>query len=176
MQVDKTSLPGVMLVKPEVFEDFRGVYVQTYAEAQYRNAGIDVKFVEDDVSMSQKHVLRGIHGDAKTWKLVSCLFGRFYLVVVICDEGSANFGKWEGFTLSDRNRYQVLIPPNHGNGHVVLSDWAIFHYKQSHYYDPDSQFTYRWNDPKLGLWWPVKDPLVSQRDEAGYFVVPRVKK
>jgi dTDP-4-dehydrorhamnose 3,5-epimerase len=114
-------------------------------------------------------VLRGIHGDAKTWKLVSCLHGSFYLAVVNCDEKSKTFGKWVSFTLSDRNRYQVLIPPHHGNGHVVLSDWAVFHYKQSEYYNPSRQFTYRWDDPKLKIWWPVKSPVVSRRDEAGRF-------
>lgn len=170
MRIEKTSLEGVLLVKPDVFEDFRGQYVQTYAEAQYRELGILAKFVEDDISVSRRDVLRGIHGDAKTWKLVSCLHGSFYLVVVNCDEKSKTFGKWVAFTLSDRNRHQVLIPPHHGNGHVVLSDWAVFHYKQSEYYDPSRQFTYRWDDPKLQIWWPIKSPIVSRRDEAGRFV------
>ncbi len=170
MQVEKTSLEGVLLVKPDVFEDFRGQYVQTYAESQYRDLGIGTKFVEDDISVSRRNVLRGIHGDGKTWKLVSCLHGSFYLVVVNCDERSQSFGKWVSFTLSDRNRHQVLIPPHHGNGHVVLSDWAVFHYKQSEYYDPSRQFTYRWDDPRLKIWWPITSPIVSRRDEAGRFV------
>jgi dTDP-4-dehydrorhamnose 3,5-epimerase len=170
MQVEKTSLENVLLVKPDVFEDFRGQYVQTYAESQYRDLGIGAKFVEDDISASRRNVLRGIHGDGKTWKLVSCLYGSFYLVVVNCDEKSQTFGKWVSFTLSDRNRHQVLIPPQHGNGHVVLSDWAVFHYKQSEYYDPSRQFTYRWDDPRLKIWWPIKNPIVSRRDEAGRFV------
>jgi dTDP-4-dehydrorhamnose 3,5-epimerase len=170
MQVEKTTLENVLLVKPDVFEDFRGQYVQTYAESQYRDLGIGAKFVEDDISVSRRNVLRGIHGDGKTWKLVSCLYGSFYLVVVNCDEKSQTFGKWASFTLSDRNRHQVLIPPQHGNGHVVLSDWAVFHYKQSEYYDPSRQFTYRWDDPRLKIWWPIKNPIVSRRDEAGRFV------
>jgi len=170
MQVEKTSLENVLLVKPDVFEDFRGQYVQTYAESQYRDLGIGAKFVEDDISVSRRNVLRGIHGDGKTWKLVSCLYGSFYLVVVNCDEKSQTFGKWASFTLSDRNRHQVLIPPQHGNGHVVLSDWAVFQYKQSEYYDPSRQFTYRWDDPRLKIWWPIKNPIVSRRDEAGRFV------
>lgn len=170
MQVEKTSLEGVLLVKPEVFEDFRGQYVQTYAEAQYQALGIDVKFVEDDISVSRQNVLRGIHGDGRTWKLVSCLYGSFYLVVVNCDEKSSTFGKWVSFTLSDQNRHQVLIPPRHGNGHLVLSDSAIFHYKQSEYYNPSGQFTYRWDDPRLKIWWPNRNPIVSRRDEAGRFV------
>ena len=170
IQVTKTQLDGVLLIKPDAFEDFRGHYVETYNEELYHQHGITVKFVQDDISVSARHVLRGIHGDAETWKLVSCLWGKFYLVVVNCDKSSKNFGKWQSFTLSDTNRLQVLIPPHHGNGHVVLSDHAIFHYKQNTYYNPKGQFTYKWNDPQLNLWWPVKNPLLSQRDEVGRFV------
>ena len=170
MQITKTKLDGVLLLKPEVFEDFRGQYVETYNEQFCRDNGIDVKFVQDDISVSSQHVLRGIHGDAETWKLVSCMHGKFYLVVVNCDKESPNFGKWQSFVLSDVNRYQVLIPPKHGNGHVVLSETAIFHYKQNTYYNPKGQFTYIWNDPQLKIWWPIKNPLLSQRDEVGHFV------
>jgi dTDP-4-dehydrorhamnose 3,5-epimerase len=169
MQVSRTKLEGVLLVKPEVFEDFRGQYVETYNDKLYAEHGITAKFVQDDISVSSRHVLRGIHGDAETWKLVSCLYGRFYLVVVNCDKQSKSFGQWQSFVLSDANRLQVLIPPGHGNGHVVLSDQAIFHYKQSSYYNPKGQFTYKWDDADLRIWWPVKQPLVSQRDELGRF-------
>ncbi len=169
MQVSKTKLDGVLLVKPEVFEDFRGQYVETYNDKLYAEHGITAKFVQDDISVSSRHVLRGIHGDAETWKLVSCLYGKFYLVVVNCDRQSPGFGQWQSFALSDANRLQVLIPPKHGNGHVVLSDQAIFHYKQSSYYNPKGQFTYKWDDAELKIWWPVKQPLVSQRDELGRF-------
>lgn len=165
MEVKPASLEGVLLIKPPtVFEDFRGTYIETYNEQLYREAGIDITFVQDDISTSTQHVLRGIHGDQETWKLVSCLYGKFYLVVVNCDEDSKDFAKWESFVLSDRNNLQVLIPPKHGNGHVVLSDQAIFHYKQTSYYNRAGQFTYAWNDPKLNIWWPIKEPLVSQRD------------
>jgi dTDP-4-dehydrorhamnose 3,5-epimerase len=170
MQITKTKLDGVLLLKPEVFEDFRGQYVETYNEQFCRDNGIDVKFVQDDISVSSRHVLRGIHGDAETWKLVSCMHGKFYLAVVNCDKESPNFGKWQSFVLSDVNRHQVLIPPKHGNGHVVLSETAIFHYKQNTYYNPKGQFTYIWNDPQLKIWWPIKNPLLSQRDEVGHFV------
>ena len=170
MEVIKTKLKSVLLIKPDVFEDHRGEYVETYNEELYRKSGVDIHFVQDDISVSMHHVLRGIHGDAETWKLISCLYGKFYLVVANCDTGSKDFGKWQAFTLSDRNRYQVLVPPKHGNGHLVLSKRAIFHYKQSSYYNPSSQFTYKWNDPKLNIWWPIKNPILSQRDEAGHFV------
>lgn len=170
MQVRKTKLDGVLVIRPEVFEDFRGQYVETYNEEMYSRNGVTTKFVQDDISVSSRHVLRGIHGDAETWKLVSCMYGKFYLVVVNCDKESPGFGKWESFVLSDANRLQVLIPPKHGNGHVVLSDQAIFHYKQNTYYNPKGQFTYKWDDPQLKIWWPVKSPLLSQRDELGRFV------
>ena len=170
MEFNKTKLDGVLLIKPDVFEDHRGEYIETYNEELFRKKGIDVKFVQDDISVSTKHVLRGIHGDSNTWKLISCLYGTFYLMVVNCDTESENFGKWQSFVLSDRNRYQVLVPPKFGNGHLVLSDKAIFHYKQSTYYNLSGQFTYKWNDPKLNIWWPIKNPILSQRDEVGHVV------
>lgn len=166
MIVKKTQLDGVLLIEPPTnFEDFRGEYVEIYNEKLYREAGINVDFKQDDISISTKHVLRGIHGDQSTWKLVSCLQGKFYLVVVNWDETSPQYRQWQAFTLSDKNRLQVLIPPKFGNGHLVLSESAMFHYKQSTYYDRAGQFTILWNDPKLGLWWPVQNPLVSRRDE-----------
>lgn len=170
MQVTKTKMEGVLLIKPEVFEDFRGQYVETYNEELYNQHGITVKFVQDDISVSSRNVLRGVHGDAETWKLVSCHYGKFYLVVVNGDRGSKEFGKWQSFVLSDANRHQVLIPPLHGNGHLVLSELAIFHYKQNTYYNPKGQFTFRWNDPELKIWWPADNPILSQRDQLGRFV------
>jgi len=169
MKVEKTTLEGVLLIKPAVFEDHRGQYFETYNEEEYHRNGITVKFVQDDFSLSHRNVLRGIHGDAKTWKLISCLHGRFYFVVVNGDQQSPGFGRWQSFILSDVNHHQVLVPPRHGNGHLVLSETALFHYKQSTYYDPSSQFTYRWDDPRLGIWWPAKSPFLSQRDEQGHF-------
>ena len=170
MDVTTTNLAGVLLITLDVFEDFRGQYVETYNEHLYQQHGITVKFVQDDISVSSQHVLRGIHGDAATWKLISCLYGKFYLMVVNCDREAKDFGKWQAFTLSDTNRQQVLVPPKFGNGHVVLSDQAIFHYKQSTYYNPQGQFTYTWNDPQLNLWWPITNPILSRRDAVGHYV------
>ena len=165
MNVAKTDLDGVLLITPPThFEDWRGEYVETYNEQLYREHGVDVPFVQDDISVSDKHVLRGLHGDATTWKLISCLYGKFYLVVVNNDPESPQYRKWISFVLSDSNRKQVLIPPKFGNGHLVLSDKAIFHYKQNTYYDRAGQFTLLWDDPDLGLWWPIPNPLVSRRD------------
>lgn len=166
MDVSKTKLEGVLVIKPPtIFEDFRGTYVEIFNERLYAEAGITVKFVQDDISASSRNVLRGIHGDSETWKLISCLYGKFYLIVVNWDKNSPQFGQWESFVLSDQNRLQVLAPPRFGNGHLVLSEQAIFHYKQSAYYNRAGQFTILWNDPKLNLWWPIKNPIVSRRDE-----------
>ena len=168
--VEKTSLEGVLLIKPVAFEDHRGEYVELYNEELYRRNGVMADFVQDDISVSSKNVLRGIHGDDHTWKLISCLRGKFYFVVVNCDASSPQFGKWQAFTLSDRNRWQVLVPPMFGNGHLALTDRIIFHYKQSSYYDPRGQFSYRWDDTRFNIWWPVKQPILSRRDEEGRYV------
>ena len=171
IHLEKTKLDGVLMIKPPtVFEDFRGTYVEIFNEKLYTEAGINIKFVEDDISVNTRHVLRGVHGDQKTWKLISCLYGKFYLVVVNWDENSKQYRQWESFILSEQNRLQVLVPPRFGNGHLVLSEQAIFHYKQSTYYDPSGQFTILWNDTNLNLWWPVKNPIVSLRDEIGHIV------
>ena len=170
MTVEKTALDGVLLIKLDIFEDFRGEYIETYNEEMYKKNGIEINFVQDDISVSMKNVLRGIHGDSETYKLISCLYGKFYLVVVNNDSESKDFGKWLSFTLSDVNRYQVLVPPKHGNGHFILSDKAIFHYKQNTYYNPKGQFTCKWDDSRLNIWWPTKNPILSQRDELGHFV------
>lgn len=165
LEVSKTSLEGVLSILPSTnFEDFRGSYIEIYNEKLFKDAGLTQNFIQDDISTSYSNVLRGIHGDSKTWKLVSCLKGSFYLVVVNNDSSSTEFGKWEGFTLSDVNRRQILIPPKFGNGHLVLSESAIFHYKQTTDYDREGQFTLMWNDPKLNIWWPTSNPILSRRD------------
>ena len=166
IEVSKTKLEGILLITPPtIYEDFRGTYVEIYNEELYKKAGIAVDFVQDDISISARDILRGIHGDDETWKLISCLYGKFYLVVVNLDKLSLQFGQWDAFVLSDSNRHQVLVPPKFGNGHLVLSEQAIFHYKQSTYYKRAGQFTILWNDPKINIWWPVKNPIVSMRDE-----------
>jgi len=166
MNVTSTRLDGVLMITPPtIFEDFRGQYVELYNRAQYRAAGIETEFIQDDISVSGRHVLRGLHGDRRTWKLISCLLGRFYLVVVNNDPNSPQYRQWESFTLSESNRRQILVPPHFGNGHLVMSEQAIFHYKQSTEYERATQFTLLWNDPALKIWWPVRDPIVSERDQ-----------
>lgn len=171
INIVRTKLEGVLLITPErTEEDFRGEIVEMYNQKVYKEAGIEVDFVQDNIMTSSKHVLRGFHGDSKTWKLVSCLYGKFYLVVANCDEESKSFGRWEAFVLSDRNRKQVLVPPKFGLAHLVLSDVEVFSYKLSEYHDPRGQFTYKWNDPRFKVWWPIKNPILSRRDEEGKYV------
>lgn len=166
MQVESTKLDGVkLIIPPTIYEDFRGDYVEIYNHRLYGEAGVSKVFIQDDISTSRKHVLRGIHGDASTWKLISCLHGAFYLVVVNNDPASHQYRKWQGFTLSDSNRMQVLVPPNFGNGHLIMTELAIFHYKQTTEYHRAGQFTIVWDDPAFDIWWPVKRPILSMRDE-----------
>jgi len=150
-------LNEVRVITLTVFEDFRGQYVEIYNEELWKELNIPV-FVQDDISVSRKNVLRGIHGDKKTWKLIQCLYGSFYLVVT---DGV----KWDAFTLSDTNRKMILVPPGYGNGHLILTDTAIFHYKQTTVYDRESQFTLKWNDKKLNIFWPISNPILSERDQ-----------
>jgi dTDP-4-dehydrorhamnose 3,5-epimerase len=170
MVVEETKLEGVLLIKCDGFEDHRGEYLELYNEKLYKSKGIDIDFVEDDISIATRGVIKGIHGDDCTWKLISCLHGKFYLVVINYDKESKDFGEWESFVLSDRNKHQVLVPPKHGNGHLCLSRKSIFYYKQSSYYDPSRQFTIAWNDPKFNIWWPIITPILSQRDEIGHII------
>ena len=170
MKVKKTNLEGVLKITLDTFEDHRGYYIETYNEDLYKKNGIDIKFIQDDVSVSKKNVLRGIHGDRETWKLISCLEGEFYLLVVNNDENSKQYKQWESFILSEKNRIQILVPPNFGNGHFVLSKRTIFHYKQNTNYYPKGQFTIRWNDLNYKFNWPIKNIILSERDKLGHFV------
>ncbi len=175
MEIQDTQLEGVFLIKPGVFEDFRGDFVKIYDDASYLKAlqhktGVNLKFVEFDISTSTKGVLRGIHYDPKCWKVNQCLHGRIYCVLVDCEPDSPTFGKWQAFILSDRNRCQLLKHPRYGNSYLVLSDNAVFMYYQTEYYDPSRQKTFLWNDSRLNIWWPNKNPILSQRDEQGHYV------
>jgi dTDP-4-dehydrorhamnose 3,5-epimerase len=164
LEISTTTLPEVRLLKPGIFEDHRGTYVETWNRKEYEAAGIKVDFVRDDISTSSRGVLRGIHYDDKTWKLIQCMWGRIFFVVVDMRPESPNYLHWESFILSDTNRHQVLVPPHFGNAHLVLSESCIFHYKMSAYYDPENERGVRWDDPKLGIFWPVSNPVLSLKD------------
>jgi dTDP-4-dehydrorhamnose 3,5-epimerase len=168
------TISDLRIISLEVFHDFRGDYVETFNLDKYDfrdNAGKEIVFVEDDISVSKKSVLRGLHGDPKTWKLVQCLFGKFFYVVADMRKDSSSYLKWEGFTLSDADRKQILVPAGCANGHLVLSEQCIFSYKQSQYYaEKKDQFVVRWDDPKLKIDWPDKKPILSERDAKAGFI------
>ena len=165
VQVERGEIDGVLVFRPTHFEDHRGHYVETWNDADYRAAGCEVTFVQDDISRSRQHVLRGLHGDTNTWKLIDCLLGTIYFVVLDVRPGSPTEGRWSAYSLSDRNAMQVLVPAGCANGHLVMSEQAIFHYKQSAYYTQGTQFTVRWNDPRYKIWWPISQPILSRRDD-----------
>ena len=145
MKIEKTDLDGVLLITPPVMhEDFRGTNTEIYNNKIYRESGINNNFILDSVSTSRKHVLRGLHGDGHTTKIISCLHGSFYYIIVNNDPESPQYKKWISLTLSSQNRLQVLIPPKFGNGHLVMSNHVVFHYKLDAYYDRTSQFTISW--------------------------------
>lgn len=164
LYVEKTDLEGVMLIKPFVHEDARGNFYETYNEKAYKEAGLSADFIQDDISCSSKGVLKGMHGDSGTVKLVQCVYGSVYAVILNCDENSADFGKWQSFILSAENKHQLYIPPMYGNGYYVTSDIAVYSYKQSTYYGEYQQFTYKWNDPRFGIKWPAEARIISERD------------
>ena len=164
MKIKKTKLKGVHLIELFEFKDHRGKYVESFNLSQF-NKFKKLKFIQDDFSISKKNVLRGFHGDNKTWKLVSCVHGKFLLVVINNIKNDPQYLKTYQVILDDKKYQQVLIPPNFGNAHLILSDKAIFHYKQTTYYNRAGQFTIKWNDPRLNLKWPVKKPILSNRDK-----------
>lgn len=167
IKTSKTKLKGVLQISPNIFKDFRGQFVGTYDEELYKKNGINIRFVEDDISISKKNVLRGIHSDSKAWKLVSCIFGEIYVAIVNCNEESKDFGQWQGFLLSDKDKKQILIPPKYGCSYLVLTKESIFTYKQSEYYDLKRQSTYKWNDSRFKIQWSIKNPILSERDKLG---------
>lgn len=155
--------PEVIIHQPDSFEDFRGELYTLYKENDY-----NLNFNHDKVSISRKNTLRGLHGDNKSWKLVTCLAGEIYLVIVDNRPDSPNYLKWDWKILTSKNRIQVLIPPMFANGHFILSKEATFFYKWSYpgkYPDVDDQFTLKWNDPKLNITWPNFNPILSSRDK-----------
>jgi len=162
---ESKTLPGVFIFEPEVFEDHRGEYVKIYDEAEFKK-DIGVRFVEADISTSTKGVIKGVHGKhGQPGKLITCLYGKFYLIVVSNVSHAENYQEWESFVLSDKNRKMVYVPPGYGNGHQCLSDYCIFHYYQTEYYvDSSNQFTIKWNDPEFNFFWPIKNPILSIRD------------
>ena len=150
--------------KNSSFVDNRGYYWTSWKKGTIKK----LKFKHDKFSLSKKNVLRGLHGDNKTWKLVSCPYGKFLLVVVNCEKNSKDYLIWKSWILSHNNGMQILIPPNYANAHLCLSKECLFHYKLSYkglYLDANEQFSIRWNDPKINIKWKIKKPILSKRDK-----------
>ena len=155
--------PEVKIYQPDVFEDFRGELFTLYKQEES-----NLYFNHDKVSISKQNVLRGLHGDSKAWKLITCLSGEIYLVVVDNRPESENYLKWDWIVLTAKNRKQVLIPPMFANGHFILSQEATFFYKWSYsgeYPDVKDQFTLKWNDSRINIHWPIINPILSERDK-----------
>jgi len=161
-------LPDVLIIKPSISRDLRGNIYTTYNDDTYKEFLPSVlKFIHDKFATSRYNVLRGLHGDSKTWKLVSCVWGDLYEVVVDMRPESATYRKWESFKLKADDYSQVLIPPGFVNGYYVLSEHAVFHYKLAYtgeYIDANEQITVAWNDEELGIHWPCIDPILQDRD------------
>jgi dTDP-4-dehydrorhamnose 3,5-epimerase len=172
--LSSSKIEDLKVIELPVFEDHRGVYLRTFSHKDYELVDRGKKrlqFVEDDISRSKKGVLRGLHGDAKTWKLIQNLVGEIFFAVVDMRKDSKTYLNVETFTLGDKNRSQVLVPAGCANGHLVLSEFCIFSYKQTEeYISAETQFTVAWNDPKLKIPWPIQNPTLSTRDGSARFL------
>ena len=167
MEIIKTPLQGVVLIKPKCFGDSRGFFLETFSAQRYADAGIEQSFVQDNHSRSQKGVLRGLHYQLNypQGKLVSVSRGKVYDVAVDIRVGSPTFGQWYGAVLSDENHQQLYIPPKFAHGFVVLSEIADFTYKCTDYYHPDDEKGLLWNDPDIGVDWQCENPQLSEKDK-----------
>ena len=168
MKVTETALPGVRIIEPRVFGDARGFFLETFQAERYRDeAGIALPFVQDNHSRSRRGVLRGMHSQAinPQGKLVRVARGEVFDVAVDIDPASKTFGKWVGVTLSEENHRQLWIPPGYAHGFVVISDYADFEYKCTDYYNAGAESGVIWNDPEVGIEWPIADVQLSKKDE-----------
>ena len=167
MKVESTKLEGVVLITPDVFGDERGFFMETYNEKKAMEAGLNEKFVQDNHSRSTKGVLRGLHFQYPQWqgKLVRTLQGEIYDVAVDIRKGSATYGQWVGFYLSSENKQQLYIPAGFAHGFCVTSDIADVAYKCTSLYEPSQDAGVLWNDPDIGIEWPVESPVLSEKDK-----------
>jgi dTDP-4-dehydrorhamnose 3,5-epimerase len=169
MKFLNTDLPGVIVIEPKVFEDERGFFMETYHQPRFAEAGIDVSFVQDNHSRSRRGVLRGLHYQIRhaQGKLIRAVRGEIYDVAVDLRKSSPTFGRWVGLTLNETNRKQLYIPPGFAHGFCVVSEIAEVLYKTTDVYHPAEERTLLWNDPALGIAWPVSAPVVSAKDQRG---------
>jgi len=164
----KTAIPEVILIEPEIFGDNRGFFLETYKKSEFAKNGINVDFVQDNHSKSKTGVLRGLHfqvGESAQAKLVRCISGEIFDVAVDIRKDSPTFLKWVGYILSAENKNQLFIPADgFAHGFCVLSEEAEIAYKCSKEYDPKSERGIIWNDELIGIKWPIKDPILSDKD------------
>jgi dTDP-4-dehydrorhamnose 3,5-epimerase len=166
VEIVPTELPGVLLVKPRVFGDKRGFFVESWSAKRYAEAGIPGPFVQDNLSGSQRGVLRGLHLQHPfgQGKLVGVISGEVFDIAVDVRRGSPTFGQWVGATLSGDNLHQIYIPPGFAHGFCTLRDDTLFSYKCTELYHAETELGIRWDDPDIGITWPVTAPVVSDRD------------
>ena len=170
MEVIQTEIPDVKIVKPKVYGDERGFFLETFEQKRYQEMlGISLNFVQDNHSQSQKNVLRGLHFQKENpqGKLVRVVRGEVFDVAVDIRKDSLTYGKWVGVILSEDNKSQLWIPPGLAHGFLVLSDIADFEYKCTNYYDPKSEGCLLWNDPTVNINWPISTPILSEKDKLG---------
>lgn len=166
MKVIPTHLDGVVIIEPEVFGDERGFFLETFQQQRYVDAGIEHPFVQDNHSRSGRGVLRGLHAqrDKPQGKLVRVARGAVFDVAVDINPHSTTFAQWVGVELSDSNHRQLWVPPGYAHGFVVLSEVADFEYKCTDFYDASDEIGVRWDDPDIGIDWPIKTPRLSEKD------------
>ena len=167
MRVLPTAIEGVTIIEPVVYTDERGHFFQIFHARQYAAAGLPAEFVQDNESLSKRHVLRGLHLQLRKpqGKLVGVVRGEIWDVAVDIRRDSPTFGQWVGETLSEANRKQLYVPPGCAHGFCVLSDAAIVHYKCTDFYDPADEVGIAYDDPALAISWPVSHPLLSPKDQ-----------
>jgi dTDP-4-dehydrorhamnose 3,5-epimerase len=172
MKVSETDLPGVLVVEPDRFGDARGFFQETFHAGRYEAAGIPGGFVQDNLSLSGRGVLRGLHFQNPNGqgKLIYVLEGEVFDVAVDVRVGSPGFGKWTAATLSADDGRQLYIPAGFAHGFCVTGETALFAYKCTDFYNREAEATIRWDDPRIGIDWPVSDPLVSDKDAAAPFL------
>lgn len=166
MKVSKCHLDGILIIESAVYVDDRGFFSESYEQERYRALGIVDTFVQDNHSRSRKNVLRGLHftKSKPQAQIVTVMRGRIFDVVVDIRKDSPTFGKWFGTELGDEGARQVYMPHGFAHGFCVLSDWADLHYKVSQRYDSCDEGGLIWNDSEVGIDWPIKDPVISERD------------
>ena len=164
----ETKIPDVVLLEPEVHGDERGFLVETFSASAWAELGVDVEFVQDNHSRSGQGILRGLHFQTSPGqaKLVRCVRGRIFDVAVDLRRGSPTYGRWEGHELDDERHRQLFVPVGFGHGFCVLSETADVHYKLSSLYDPETEAGIAWDDPQIGVEWPLSDPQLSDRDRS----------